>query len=157
MPGSSILILNPLLLLLLIDLALLPPCHGYASYIGCSGSISVGTKYRHHGTVASSSSVTIRLSSAACGSSITAGSSQSISFSASGEYIVRTSSGGCGVNSIPSVSLPSSGSFTLSAVWSTGGTVYRVPDCTYTIAPASCPAGQYISGGLALSCMDFIF
>eukprot|EP00960_Hanusia_phi_P075338 768408-Hanusia_phi.AAC.1 len=128
-----------LILPLLVELLLIQHCCGYATYIGCSGIIDEGTNYGHHGLVTSSTSVTIRLSSAPCGSSIAAGTSQSISFPTSDEYVVRTSEGGCGVNSIPSVTIPAGGSFTLSAAFSKGGAVYRVPDCTYSIKPTSSP------------------
>ena len=126
--------------------------HAYPGMLSSSRSITAGSTIMGH-TVQQSSSGSARLGSVACGGSLTAGATMTMSLSGySGQYIMEATGKRCSANSMCTYTVPSSGSVTVRGVWATGSSsgVYVSPDCTYTVQAAvscnTCEDGKYLSG-----------
>ena len=115
----------------------------------CSSSITSGTIHRK--AILRSSSRTLRFAGVACGGTITAGTSETLSLSDNSyEYTIEavasagtSTAWGLGgstcskqrkYNSVPSYTVPPSGTVTLRVAWAASeSTVSTSQDCTYTV------------------------
>ena len=158
--GSTILGCDVMLVLAL--LAMSRTAHAWPSRLSASRGITAGNIIMGK-TVQQSSAGSARLGSVACGGSLTAGATMTMSLSGhSGQYIMEATGKRCSGNSMCTYTVPSSGSVTVRGAWATGssGGVYVSPDCTYTVQAAvtcnTCEDGKYLSGcsgGSSGSCM----
>jgi hypothetical protein len=133
---------------------------------GCSGSITSGQI--HSRPIVRSSSRTLAFAGVACGGTITAGTIKTLSLSNNGDEFTIEAVASAGTstawglggntcskqrkyNSVPSYTVPSSGTVTLRVAWATSeSTVYTSNDCTYTVSPSppvcnACFANQCMS------------
>ena len=141
----------------------------------CPQSIISGTI--HSKSIQRSSSRTLAFSSVACGGTITAGTSQTLSLSNNGDEFAIEAVASAGTstlwglvggtcskqrryNTVPSYTVPPSGTVTLRVAWATSeSTVSTSPDCTYTVAPpapscTACPINQYLSSTSPCACTN---
>ena len=129
----------------------------------CPGSITSGQI--HSKSIQRSSSRTLAFSGVACGGTITAGTTQTLSLSNNGDEFAIEAVASAGTstlwglvggtcskqrryNTVPSYTVPPSGTVTLRVAWAASeSTVSTSQDCTYTISPTctACSANQYLS------------
>jgi hypothetical protein len=121
----------------------------YPAKQSCSGSITSGTIHRM--AIQRSTSRTLAIAGVACGGTITAGTTQTLSLSSnSDEYTIEavasagtSTAWGLGgstcskqrkYNTVPSYTVPPSGTVTLRVAWAASeSTVWTSQDCTYTV------------------------
>jgi hypothetical protein len=141
----------------------------------CPDSITSGTI--HSKSIQRSSSRTLAFSGVACGGTITAGTTQTLSLSNNGDEFTIEAVASAGTstawglgggtcskqrkyNSVPSYAVPPSGTVTLRVAWAAiESTVYTSNDCTYTVAPpapscTACPINQYLSSTSPCTCTN---
>ena len=163
----------PLLVIRLLLYAVVASAHPASQ--GCSGSITSGQI--HSRSIVRSSSRTLAFAGVACGGTITAGTTQTLSLSSnSGEYTIEavasagtSTAWGLGgstcskqrkYNSVPSYTVPPSGTVTLRVAWAASkSTVSTSDDCTYTVSPAApscnaCSANLYLSSTSPCTCTN---
>jgi len=147
----------------------------YPDRLGCSGSITSGTIHRK--AIVRSTSRTLAIAGVACGGTITAGTTQTLSLSSnSGQFTIEAvasagtstawglGGGTCSkqrkYNSVPSYTVPPSGTVTLRVAWAgSRSTISTSQDCTYTVAPAApscnaCSANLYLSSTSPCTCTN---
>jgi hypothetical protein len=147
----------------------------YPDRLGCSGSITSGTI--HSRAIQRSTSRTLAIAGVACGGTITAGTTQTLSLSSnSGQFTIEavasagtSTAWGLGgstcskqrnYNSVPSYTVPPSGTVTLRVAWAASqSTVSTSNDCTYTVSPAApscnaCSANLYLSSTSPCTCTN---
>ena len=147
----------------------------YPADQACSSSTTSGTIHRT--AIQRSTSRTLAFAGVACGGTITAGTTQTLSLSDSRDQytIEAVASAGTSTawglggstcsrqrryNTVPSFTVPSSGTVTLRVAWATSkSTVYTSQDCTYAVSPATpscnaCSANQYISSTSPCTCTN---
>merc|ERR1719331_2045841 len=134
-------------MLVLAVLATAQIVHAYPGMLSSSRSITAVSTIMGQ-TAQQSSAGSARLGSVACGGSLTAGATMTMSLSGhSGQYIMEATGKRCSGNSMCTYTVPSSGSVTVRGAWATGYSsgVYVTPDCTYTVQAAvtctTCEAG----------------
>ena len=141
----------------------------------CSSSITSGKI--HSKDIQRSSSRTLRFAGVACAGTITAGTAQTLSLSDNSDEFTIEAVASAGTstawglegstcskqrkyNSVPSYTVPPSGTVILRVAWATGqSTVYTSNDCTYTVAPTppscnACAANQYMSSTSTCLCTN---
>ena len=134
----------------------------------------------HRTAVERSTSRTLAIAGVACGGTITAGTTQTLSLSDDSDLytIEAVASAGTSTawglgggtcsnqrmyNTVPSFTVPPSGTVTLRVAWATGrSTVYTSQDCAYTVSPAApspscnaCPTNQYMSSTSPCVCTNY--
>ena len=148
----------------------------YPADQACSSSTTSGTIHRT--AIQRSTSRTLAFAGVACGGTITAGTTQTLSLSSnSGQYTIEAvasegmstawglegsecSSKQRKYNSVPSYTVPPSGTVTLRVAWAASrSTVSTSQDCTYTVAPAApscnaCSANLYLSSTSPCTCTN---
>jgi len=149
----------------------------YPTYQDCWSPTESGSI---HGTaIERSASRTLAFAGVACGGTITAGTTRTLSLSDDSDLytIEAVASAGTSTawglgdgtcsnqrmyNTVPSFTVPPSGTVTLRVAWATGrSTVYTSQDCAYTVAPSAtspscnaCPANQYMSSTSPCTCTN---
>jgi hypothetical protein len=147
----------------------------YPADQACSSSTTSGTIHRT--AIERSTSRTLAFAGVACGGTITAGTTPTLSLSDDSDLYTIEAVASAGTsrawglggdtcsnqrmyNTIPSFTVPPSGTVTLRVAWATGrSTVYTSQDCAYTVSPAApspscnaCPANQYMSSTSPCTC-----